>query len=699
MLEELHAILEWVQLFVFVMLGLVAYRHWRTQQSSSTAWLFATFGTLAVLLVMGRVIPEGSDALWVLAARKIMIALLILFPYCLWRFSISILPRLPWFWWVAHLLTGAVLIFNAVTPPIPEGTEARPPWAVAFIAFLLVQFVTLSARVAWRLWTAGKGQPTVARRRMRTMALGALGLAAVLLVAGTADPSTEIRALDIIVRLLTILSGALFYLGFAPPAPVRTHWRRNEETESKKAERSLMTALAPPDVATALLPHVTQLTAGEGAVLIDDEGGVIGTYGLDDERARQLSTAVRQRDEEMDGRPVLSVPLEKGHLAVLASPYTPFFGREETEMLTSLAVLADLALARSELFQAQGATQQSLEEAQRIAKLGSWKWSLTTDEIEWSDEMYEIFGVDKDTFKADLASYMDAVHEEDKERVAEMTQRLIEEGDVQANAEHRILRPDGDVRWVQATTTLFKDENGRPTSAIGTTQDITDRKRTDEFRDQFIANAAHELRTPMTTLVGFVEMLTHGRSAMPEERLRQIYDAMGRSGERLTVLISNLLDLSRLQQGDLNTELGIVDVRDVVDAALETTPAPKGVNIETDVDGGLTVCGDKHRLLQVVSNLLTNAYRYGGDNIAVAAKRDKNDVILSVSDDGPGVEAAIIPTLFDPFERGSTSASVGGSGLGLAIVKALIESTGGQVWHERVAPHGARFCIRMEVSE
>lgn len=699
MLEELYAILEWVQLFVFVTLGLIAYRHWRKQQNSSTAWLFATFGTFAVLLVMGRIVPEGSDAQWALAARKLLIALLVLFPYCLWRFSISILPRVSWFWWLAHLFTGAVLIVNAVTPPLPEGAETRPPWAIAFIAFLLAQFILLSMRVAWRLWRAGEGQPTVARRRMRTMALGAVGLAAVLLVAGTADPTTDIRPLDVTIQLLTILSGGMFYLGFAPPAPIRTHWRRNEEKESKKAERSLMTALTPSDVAGALLPHVTHLTAGEGAVLIDDEGTVVGTYGLSSDKAKRLSAAIRQRDQEMDGRPVLSVPLERGHLAVLASPYTPFFGREETEMLTSLALLADLALARSELFQAQTATQQSLEEAQRIAKLGSWKWSITTDEIEWSEEMHQIFGTDKETFKIDLASYMDAVHEEDKERVTEMTKRMLEDGEVQANTEHRILRPDGDVRWVQATTTLFKDENGRPASAIGTTQDITDRKRTDEFRDQFIANAAHELRTPMTTLVGFVEMLTHGRSAMPEDRLRQIYDAMGRSGERLTVLISNLLDLSRLQQGDLNTELGIVDVRDVVEAALETTPAPSGVKIDTDVDGGLTVCGDKHRLLQVISNLLTNAYRYGGNNIAVVAKRDKNDVVLSVADNGPGVEARIIPTLFDPFERGSTSATVGGSGLGLAIVKALIEGTGGEVWHERVAPHGARFCIRMEVSE
>ena len=698
MAQEIHAFLEWVQLVVFVGLGLTALRHWRRQRNSTSGWLLATFGTLAVILVTARLIPEGSDALWVLILNKAVIGLLIFFPYALWRFTISILPRAAWFWWLAHILTAAALLFTVLSPQLPAPGEHRPTWAVTYIFVILGQFATLSSRVAWRLWRAGEGQPTVARRRMRTMSLGALGLATVLLISGTADSSTQIRALDVWLQLLTIATGGLFYLGFAPPAIVRTWWRRDEETESKKAERSLMSALTPPDIARALLPHVTHLTAGEGAVLIDDTGGLIGTYGLGEEKAQRLANAVRQRAEVMDSRPVLSVPLEKGDLAVLASPYTPFFGREETEMLTSLAVLADLALARADLFATQAATQERLEEAQSIAHLGSWQWFITTEEIKWSDEMYSIFGVNKDTFKPDLASYMDAVHEDDKERVAVATQKIMELG-VAEETEHRIVRPDGEVRWVQSTTTLFKDDEGRPVRGIGTIQDITERKKSDEFRDQFIANAAHELRTPMTTLVGFVEMLTHGRSAMPEDRLQQIYDAMGRSGERLTVLISNLLDLSRLQQGDLNTENAIVDVKDVVDAALETTPPPDDTTILTDVDPGVTVCADKHRLLQVVSNLLTNAYRYGGKNIEITAKRSGDSALLSIADDGPGVEEAIVPNLFDPFARGSTSATVGGSGLGLAIVKALVQSAGGDVWHEKNEPHGARFCVRMEVQE
>lgn len=696
-MTEIHAVLEKIQVVVFVALGIISFLQWRRHRNSTSAWLVATFGTLGVILVAGQVIPEHSDWIGVEMAREALIVLLVLFPYFLWRFTVSILPAVRWFWWLAHILTVAVVLFVLVAPPLPEEGEPRPSWFGLFLTLFLVQWVVLSLRVAWRLWRAGKGQPTVARRRMRTLSLGALGMAIALIIAGTGDPSTEVRATDVVIQILIIASAALFYLGFAPPTIVRNSWRSREESAFKRAERGLMSALSPNAIAEAILPHVAHLTGGEGAALLSPKGEVIGTFGLTEDKTNRLARAVRDRTDHLDGLPVFAVPLDNGCLALLASPLTPFFGREETEMLTSLAVLADLALARSELFARQAATQERLEEAQHIAGLGSWEWTIATDEISWSDEMFHILGLDKDVHEVDLASYMDAIHEDDKERAAEATKRVIEEG-ANTGFEHRIVRPDGEVRWVVGTSTVYRDDHGKPQRVIGTTQDITERKRADEFRDQFIANAAHELRTPMTTLVGFVEMLTHGRTEISEERTRQIYDAMGRSGERLTVLISNLLDLSRLQQGALNETRGAVNLKQVVDAALETTPAPDGKAVSHSISEDIEVMGDKHRLLQVVSNLLTNAYRYGGQQVEVNLTRNGTTALLTIADDGPGVEKEIVPSLFEPFARGSTSATVGGSGLGLAIVKALVENAGGRVWYEPCQPRGARFCIEMEVA-
>jgi signal transduction histidine kinase len=231
---------------------------------------------------------------------------------------------------------------------------------------------------------------------------------------------------------------------------------------------------------------------------------------------------------------------------------------------------------------------------------------------------------------------------------------------------------------------------------IGTIQDVTERKRQEEFRDRFIANAAHELRTPMTTLVGFVEMLARKQGNMPEPQMSVALDAMSRSGDRLTVLINNLLDLSKLQQGELEFELAPVAIEDAISSAREAAPPPEGKTVELDVQGSPIALADRHRLDQILSNLLTNAYRYGGPNIRVEATEQNGAVVLSVADDGPGIEPELVPSLFDPFTRGAASSEVGGSGLGLAIVKMLVDASGGQIWHERATPHGARFNVRLK---
>ncbi|MDQ4124076.1 MAG: ATP-binding protein, partial [Actinomycetota bacterium] len=130
-----------------------------------------------------------------------------------------------------------------------------------------------------------------------------------------------------------------------------------------------------------------------------------------------------------------------------------------------------------------------------------------------------------------------------------------------------------------------------------------------------------------------------------------------------------------------------------------STPPPDGRRVEVEVKDTPVALADKHRLDQVVTNLLTNAYRYGGPNISLSGARLNGDVILSVTDDGPGVEDQLVDDLFQPFSRGSTSSTIGGSGLGLAIVKMLVEACGGEIWHEALQPSGARFCVKLKSAE
>jgi PAS domain S-box-containing protein len=559
-----------------------------------------------------------------------------------------------------------------------------------YIYLVLVQWVSLSALVAVRLWRGGRGLPTVSRRRMRTLSLGSAGLAVAIVLAGLAPSSGDESPVGVATQLLGIASGLLFLVGFAPPRTLRRAWRRPEEAAFQRAEVGLMEAEDARGVADALLPHVSQLVGGGGVVLVDEGGSLLGRHGLDEAVARRLADRVRHGDPD---REEIGVPLRSGWLAVQASAYTPFFGREETDMLRRLAVLAELALARADLWQQERRSRAQLVEAQRIARVGSWEYDIASGNLVWSDELYRIFGAPP-TSQPTYADSLAGIHPGDRARVEAALEAAISEGRPY-ESEHRFVHPSGSTVHVQARGHVITDETGAPEKMIGTAQDVTQAKRQEAFRQQFIANAAHELRTPLTSLLGLTELLASGRKDMPEEKIDAAYAAIGRAGSRLTVLVHHLLDLSRLQQSTLELRPEPVPVGALAEDVLEAAPPPPDKTVDLAIPEDVVVHADRTRLQQVLSNLLTNAFRYGGSRVEVGARASDGGVVISVDDDGPGVEEQLVPQLFEPFARGSSATGVGGSGLGLAIVKMLVDSSRGRVWYERAPAGGARFCLRL----
>jgi PAS domain S-box-containing protein len=696
-LAGLNQGLEFVQLLLFAGLGLVAVWEWWRRRGKAAAWLAATFGLLAVVVVAAELLPEHSQSATVIWARKVEIALLAFFPYFLYRFMTSFVRPIRWIYVSAGVLTGAVVLGALLLPSIPEGGEARSHLFQLYVYLILFQWVVLCGLVGFRFWHGARGQPTVCRRRMRTLSVGSLGLAITLVLAGTAGDAT---AVEIIVGLFALASGCLFLLGFAPPPLVRRAWRRPEEVKFREAELGLMEAETPSQVATVLLPHLCQLVGGRGAVLLRGGGQVIGSYGLEFEEAQEIAECVSGNGDgtvyrrPCSGESTLSVPLRSGWLAVEASPFTPFFGREETDMLQALALLTELALERTELLQRERESRAQLVEAQRIAKTGSWEWDVAGDEVTWSDELYRIFGLSPNEFRPTYESVFEYVHPEDRDKVKAAVRDALRDPRSYSH-EYRIVRPNSDVVTIQAHTKVLVDDAGRPTKMIGTAQDVTERKQQESFREQFIANAAHELRTPLTSMLGLTELLSRSRHHMSEEKVNAAFDAVTRAGQRLSVLVSNLLDLSKLQQGGIQITPEPVSVAPLTKQVLASTPVPDDASVELRVDENAVALTDPNRLDQVLSNLVTNAFRYGGSEIVLEGKTAGDDVVVSVSDNGPGVEKELIPHLFDPFARGAAASGVGGSGLGLAIARMLVDASGGEIWYESGEDCGARFCIRL----
>ena len=218
------------------------------------------------------------------------------------------------------------------------------------------------------------------------------------------------------------------------------------------------------------------------------------------------------------------------------------------------------------------------------------------------------------------------------------------------------------------------------------------RRMLEQSKTQFLANAAHELRTPLASIVGFAELFAGGLDKMPEDAVKEGLAAIVRQGRRMSTLVSDLLDLSQLELGKARMRIQPISLAPTVEQSVENARPP----VQVSVGPELTVLADSTRLDQVLTNLLTNAFRHGGPNVAVKANQVNGVVHLVVADDGPGIPPDLRPHLFEPFSRALNAQAKEGSGLGLAIARSLVEAFGGTLSYEPADGGGARFVVHLQ---
>jgi PAS domain S-box-containing protein len=282
------------------------------------------------------------------------------------------------------------------------------------------------------------------------------------------------------------------------------------------------------------------------------------------------------------------------------------------------------------------------------------------------------------------------------ERTAELDEALerVARGEVYRYETVRV-RKDGSPVDVSTTASPIRDASGKVVGASGIDRDITERNQLETLRDEFIANAAHELRTPLATLTVLGEILSSHLHEMTPQQLSRSLAALERQGRRANTLIANLLDLSQLQGGRMPLRIEPVRVVHAVKGALEAAPPSDATRVHISVPPDLDVVADAVRLEQIFTNLLTNAYRYGGDHVVFVAHVDAGVACVSVCDDGAGVPAYLVPHLFEPFTRDRTAEYHGGSGIGLALCRRLVDALGGDIAYAPGVPKGSRFTVRL----
>jgi two-component system, OmpR family, phosphate regulon sensor histidine kinase PhoR len=246
----------------------------------------------------------------------------------------------------------------------------------------------------------------------------------------------------------------------------------------------------------------------------------------------------------------------------------------------------------------------------------------------------------------------------------------------------------------------FPGQEGTPHGAVLTFLDVTERRRVDEVRRDFVANASHELRTPLTSIRGFVEALEDG-GIDDRPTAQRFLGKIRVHADRMAALVSDLLELSRLESGERAPQWQVVEPEDVVDdvvSGLSALATAKRIDLTADVQAPPFET-DRERLRGVLENLVENALKYtpAGGHVSVAARTEGEAVLFEITDDGPGIAAEHLPRIFERFYRvdKARSRELGGTGLGLSIVKHLAESLEGSVSVSSTPGQGSRFTVRL----
>jgi PAS domain S-box-containing protein len=381
-----------------------------------------------------------------------------------------------------------------------------------------------------------------------------------------------------------------------------------------------------------------------------------------------------------------------GNLARLTGTFQDITERKQTEM----------ALTES---------RTRLEEAQSLAKLGHWSADFTSGELQWSDEIYRIFGQDPACFTPSIEAFDQAVHPDDLELVNKSVRRAATTG--VHDVVHRIVRPGGEVRYVHELARSQTGADGQVTRLTGTVQDVTELKQAEHAmlqakeaaeaasraKSEFLASMSHELRTPLNSILGFAQLF--GMDSRLPEKTRDHAREIERAGQHLLSLVNDLIDLARIEAGKLELFPTAVSVKAVVgDSLAMVAPIAHARGIRLLDDGGdgreILVQADYTRLQQVLINLLANAIKYNrpAGSVHLACRTRQEMVRIAITDTGPGIPAQKQSRMFSPFDRlGAERGQVEGSGIGLVITRRIVEAMGGSIGFESVEGQGSTFWV------
>ena len=420
---------------------------------------------------------------------------------------------------------------------------------------------------------------------------------------------------------------------------------------------------------------------------------------------------------------------------------TGAFTQAQLSALQIISAQVAISIEIAHLYQQLADSQEQLNLALQSGQIGIWSWDIVQNQVEWDDQMYQAFGVSRETFDCTLEAVVNCIHPDDRDYFTQnLSQTLAEE--VEHDLEYRIVFPDGSIHHIAARGRPFFNEAGQPIRMRGIVLDITERKLVEErqlqllqeqtaraeaesanrIKDEFLAVLSHELRSPLNPILGWARLLRTQK--LNEAKMQQALETIERNAKLQSELIEDLLDVSRILQGKLSLNTAPVNLVPMIQAAIETVrlaAEAKSIEIRTSFNLNVgQVLGDSNRLQQVVWNLLSNAVKFTSSKGQISVtlsmvssqsswvddeRRITNDkglmttyAQITVTDTGKGIHPDFLPHVFEHFRQAdnATTRKYGGLGLGLAIVRHLVELHGGTVQVESPGEGlGATFTVQL----